>query len=88
MFSEPLNVDNEISQTYPYYTPHGTYYYSAPMQPSFQMGQPQVRAVPTNETSITVGSGYLLGLVSFSFDENFVFNEVFIVTLVTLIITK
>lgn len=40
MFSEQLNVEGELTQTYPYYSP--TCYYSTPM-PSYQMGQPQVR---------------------------------------------
>lgn len=44
MFSEPLNVESDLTQTYPYYNPHGTYYYSTPVQP-FQMGQPPVSSV-------------------------------------------
>lgn len=42
MYSEPINIDNELTQTYPYYNPHGGFYYPNQMPP-LQIGQPQVK---------------------------------------------
>ncbi|XP_037028309.1 protein ovarian tumor locus-like isoform X2 [Bradysia coprophila] len=40
MYAEPLNVDSDLTQTYPYYNPHGGFYYQSQMPP-LQIGQHQ-----------------------------------------------